>query len=173
MAKEPDETPGEILLDLLPFEYAEEIGHVVAGWARLEHDIDEMVWALAEIEDQNIGACLTAQFSTVHARLNALLALARLKGYSEFQIARLNKFREHATALAERRNRIVHDPWLSSWAIKGGRSSKTYRLHKTARSKLDFDYKPVTLEQLKALRKEIDETIKQFNGILHSGEAWP
>jgi hypothetical protein len=169
MAKEPDEEPGEILLDLLPFEYAEEIGHVVAGWARLEHNIDEMIWSLAGLESGDIGACLTAQFSTVHARLNALLALARLCEYSESQIAKLNKFRDHATALAERRNRIVHDPWRSSWAIKGAKASKTYRLHKTARSKLDFNYKPVTLEELKMLRQEIEEAIKRFDGILHSG----
>jgi hypothetical protein len=170
MAKEPSEAPGEILLDLLPYEYAEEIGHVVAGWARLEHNIDEMIWSLAGLENGDIGACLTAQFSTVHARLNALLALARLGGYSEFQIAKLNKFREHATGLAERRNRIAHDPWRSSWALKGAKASKTYRLHKTARSKLDFTYKPVTLDELRTLRKDIEETIKQFDGILYTGE---
>jgi hypothetical protein len=163
MAKEPDEPEGEILLKLLPFEYAEEIGRVVAGWAQLEHDIHETVWSLADIEDQNIGACLTSQYSTVNACLNALLALARLKGYSESQIAKLNKFREYVAALAERRNRIAHDPWLSSWVLKGpAKASKTYRLHKTARSKLDFNYKPVTLDELKELRTEIEEAFKRF-----------
>jgi hypothetical protein len=34
MVKEPEEGPDEMLLDLLPFEYAEAIGHVVAAWAR-------------------------------------------------------------------------------------------------------------------------------------------
>jgi len=163
MAKEPDEGPGEILSELLPFEYAEAIGYVVAGWARLEHDIDEIIWSLAEIEDKNVGACLTAQFSTVHARLNALIALARLKGHSEFQIAKLNKFRDHITGLVERRNRIAHDPWLTLWPLKGDmRPIKSYRLHKTARSKLDFDYKPVTLDELKNLRKEIEEAFSRF-----------
>lgn len=171
MVKEPNESSDEILLDLLPYEYAEEIGRLVTGWARLEHNIDEMVWALAEIDDPNVGACLTAQFSTVHARFNALLALARLKGYSAFQIAKLNGFKDRASSLAEQRNRVVHDPWLSSWAVKGARSSKTYRLHKTARSKLDFSYKPVTLEELKSLREKIEEAIKQFDGILYSGES--
>lgn len=170
MSKEPDEAPGEILLGLLPFQYAEEIGHLIAGWARLEHNIDEMVWSLANIEDANIGACLTAQFSTVHARLNALLALARFQGYPEPQIAKLNKFKERATALAERRNRIAHDPWLSSWAIKGAHASTTYRLQKTARSKLDFNYKPVTLEELKELRQQIEDATKRFDAIFHDGE---
>lgn len=168
MVKEPDESEGEILLKLLPFEYAEEIGCVIAGWAQLEHDIHEVVWSLAEIENKNVGACLTSQFGTVNACLNALLALARLKGYSDFQIAKLNKFREFVTGLAERRNRVAHDPWLSSWVIKGpAKASKTYRLHKTARSKLDFNYKPVTLDELKELRKEIEEAFNRFPTLEH------
>jgi hypothetical protein len=40
MAHMPDEPSDEFLSHVLPFEYVEEIGHVVTGWARLEHEID-------------------------------------------------------------------------------------------------------------------------------------
>lgn len=163
MVKEPDEGPDEMLLDLLPYEYAQAIGYVVAAWAKVEHDIDEMIWSSAGIEDHDIGACLTSQYSSVHARINALLALARLKGEPEAEITKLHKFSKRIADLSERRNRLVHDSWKTTWKLRGVQSRATYRLQRTARAKLDHDYKPVSLDELAALKKEIEEAFSIFN----------
>jgi hypothetical protein len=64
-------------------------------------------------------------------------------------------------AIADRRNRVAHNPWLSSMSSKD-QPTKTYRLQKTARAKLDYDYKPIELDDLKALRTEIEGAIKEF-----------
>lgn len=151
-----------MLLNLLPFDFAEAIGYVVTAWARVEHDIDEMIWSSAGIEDHDIGACLTSQYSSVHARLNALLALSTLKGEPASEIAKLNRFRDRVAGLSERRNRLVHDSWKTAWNLQGARSSRTYRLQRTARAKLDHDYKAVSLEELAALRKDIEGAFDIF-----------
>lgn len=163
MVKEPNEAPDELLLDLIPFEYAEAIGYVVTAWAKVEHDIDEMIWSSAGIEDHDIGACLTSQYSSIHARLNALLALATLKGEPESEITKLNRFQKRIASLSERRNRLVHDSWKTAWKFKESRSTKTYRLQRTARAKLDHEYKPVSLEELVALRKDIEGAFDIFH----------
>ena len=39
---------------------------------------------------------------------------------------------------------------------------KTYRLHKTARGKLEYVLKPIALDELKALSEEITKAIRDF-----------
>jgi hypothetical protein len=160
----PDEPPNEMLFHSIPREYAVQIAHVVTGWAQVEHDIDAAIWELANLYDTpDIGACLTAQFTTVNARLNALISLARVRGIPDFQIGKLNKFRDRATALADRRNRVAHDPWLSAYGKGLKELGKVYRLQKTARSKLDYSYKLIALGELEALTKEIEEAYLAFS----------
>jgi hypothetical protein len=77
----PDEPDDDLYLDFIDVHHAAAIAQVISVWARLEYDIDELIWELARLEP-DIGACLTAQFSTVNARFNALLAVARLSGIS-------------------------------------------------------------------------------------------
>ena len=162
MAHMPDEPLNEILLHVIPWEYTSEIAYVVSTWALLEYEIDGAIWDLAGLETTpRIGACLTAQYSTVSARFNALISLARLRGVPDFEIARLNRFKDRVLGLADRRNRVAHDPWLSSMSSKD-QPTKTYRLQKTARAKLDYDYKPIELDELKTLRTEIEDAIKEF-----------
>src|SRR5690242_20728217 len=101
MARMPDEPPNEILLHVIPWEYTSEIAYVVSSWALLEYEIDGAIWDLAGLESTRIGACLTAQYSTVSARFNALLSLARLRGVPDFEIARLNRFKDRVLAMAD------------------------------------------------------------------------
>jgi hypothetical protein len=164
----PDEPEEGFLSYVIPFEYSTAIGDVVSKWALLEHEIDWMIWSLAGlVENAKIGACLTAQYSSVAARFNAMFALARLRGVPEFQIAKLNKFRDQVFGLAERRNRVAHDPWFANWDFKStpARQTATYRLHKTARSKLEYTLKPIEMEELKALSEAIDQAMRDFDAI--------
>ena len=166
----PDDPEDELLLHVIPYEYASEIASVVSGWAMLEYEIDGAIWNLAGLEyNPKVGACLTAQYSTVNSRFNALIALARVRGVSEFEIAKINKFKERTLAIGERRNRVVHDPWLTGYDFQkssfSDQQGKTYRLQKTARSKLEYEYKPIALEELKTLNKDIQTAIEEFNNL--------
>jgi hypothetical protein len=166
MTRIPDEPESGFLSEVIPFEYTTAIGEVVSKWALLEHAIDEAIWDFAGLYDSpKIGACLTAQYSTVAARFNALLSLARLRGVEEFQITKLNRYRDHVLGLAERRNRVAHDPWLAHVDIESKpiRVDATYRLHKTARAKLDYTLKPIAISELKALSEELDKTVADFS----------
>lgn len=167
MALIPDDPDDGILLNVIPYEYAHEIASIVSYWAQLEYDLDGTIWDLAGLYDSpRIAACLTAQYSTVAHRFNALISIARLRGVSEFELAKLNKYRERVLALADRRNRVVHDPWMTSVDYKkpaGQHTGKTYRLQKTARSKLEYAYKPISLDELKALKDEIVAAISAFS----------
>src|SRR6185437_1785286 len=101
MSQYPDEPSDGYLSDVIPFEYTAAIGEIFSKWALLEHEIDVMIWDLAGLSDTpKIGACLTGQYVSVAARFSALIALARIRGASGFQLAKLNKFKEHVLGLA-------------------------------------------------------------------------
>ena len=156
-SKEPE---GEVLLDFVWFDHAEEIGQLVCAWARVEHEIDEAIWKLAGVEE-NPGACMTAQISNVARRFDALFALARLRQTPPELLRDLEKVKNEALKLAALRNRVVHDPWASSYTSLDDK--KHYRLEVTARSKLDFRYKEVPTDAL----KRITESIKKLHERLH------
>jgi hypothetical protein len=131
----PDE-PDDLLLGYLDTYVAAAIGRAISAWALLEHSINEVIWELAGVE-KNPGACITSQLTSVARRMDALISLARLQKISAPTIGKLNKFKEKAGALAEKRNRVAHDPWYY-----GFDSKNHYRLQVTAKSTLDFAYKP-------------------------------
>jgi hypothetical protein len=87
------------------------IGKVAEAWAAVELVIDQGCWVLAAVEDIK-GACLTSQVMGSARKLDAFIALVRLRGGDDALVKRLNKFAERARGLQEQRNRIVHDPWL-------------------------------------------------------------
>jgi hypothetical protein len=61
---------------------------------------------------------------------------------------------------------VVHDPWLTAYDYtKGERVGKTYRLQKTARAKLEYAYKAISLEELKSLKDAIIEAISGFHEV--------
>jgi len=132
------------------------IGRVVAAWAMVERDISDTICDVAGI-NREIGACITAQINTVMGRLEALIALSKLLNAPAGSITKLNRFKERARVLADRRNRIAHDPWLQDIE-----TSEHYRFEVTARSRLIYEPKPETLEALKALEDEIRELDKRF-----------
>jgi hypothetical protein len=85
------------------------IGSVASSWAIFELLIDAKALELADIE-VTAGLCFTAQISGSARKLDAYIAIARLRGAGSFA-GELDAFAKDTTGLAERRNRIVHDPW--------------------------------------------------------------
>lgn len=152
----PDEPDDDAYLNFIDPYLGAGIARAISAWARLEYEIDEMIWELARLEPE-IGACLTAQFQNVSTRFHALISLARLQNVSEHHITMLNRFAGKANDLATERNRIVHDPW-----VFGHKTKKLYRLQKTARAKLDYSYKLVTEVELNALEARVVSTMDQF-----------
>ncbi len=140
--------------DLLP--RAALIVRAISDWATLEYEIDDLICDLGEVEVE-IGACMTAQFPTVNALLNALIAIAQVRKVSSAAIGRLNKFREWANAIADRRNRVAHNPWHRSLSTR-----QLCRQQKTAKARLDHSYKPVTEAELTASVQDIEAADTQF-----------
>ena len=155
MSDEPD----DLLLSHLDTYVAAAIGRAITAWAILEHSINEMIWELAGVEKEP-GACITSQLTSVARRMDALISLARLQKISEPTISKFNKFKQKAGALAEQRNRIAHDPWFY-----GFDSKNHYRLQVTAKSTLDFAYKPMTEEDLLKIEKDIQALADHFGKI--------
>lgn len=155
----PDQEPDDVLLPFLDTYVAAAIGRTIAAWAIFEHSINELIWTLAGVEPDP-GACITSQLTTVARRMDALLALARLNKVGDSTIGKLNKFRQKANVLAEKRNRLAHDPWYYGFDGKGH-----YRLQVTARSTLDFSYKPVTEEDILKIEKEIEALAGTFQDL--------
>lgn len=86
------------------------VGRVAAEWARLEHELDLIIWALAGIVPER-GSCFTAQIIGHSNRCFTIIALATHNGISQEIIDRVEKLRNRIFGISERRNRIIHDPW--------------------------------------------------------------
>jgi hypothetical protein len=95
------------------------VGHVAGIWAVFEHSLDSAAISLANIPP-DVGFCFTAQVIGPARKLDAYIALARLRG-ADALAKKLNEFANATTSLAERRNRVVHDPWMifgKFWPIR-------------------------------------------------------
>jgi hypothetical protein len=125
------------------------IGRVAAEWSAFEATI---VLQITNI-NAKIGVCLTSQINGSGRKLDAYVALARLLG-AEKQLAKLNTFAKDTLSFAERRNRIVHDPWVGL--------NTPHRLEATARRKLRFEFISVPTEDVQRLSFEITEHCVRF-----------
>lgn len=151
--------PEDVLFDGMNLYHAAAVGRAIAALPALEHEIDELIWQLAGIE-ADIGVCLTAQFGTVAARMESLISLARLREISELELKTLDKFMGHVVAAGHKRNRLAHDCWFH-----GMESGQHYRLNKTAKRSLDFGYKCVSEEDVKAIEAEFAELVTEFRSL--------
>ncbi|SOE17478.1 hypothetical protein SAMN05877838_2378 [Hoeflea halophila] len=123
------------------------VGRVAMGWAAFETRINHTIWRLAGVE-QYAGACLTAQITAPVPRFKALVALAKFRGASEERCKALNSLSAAADGVARQRNRLVHDPAYTN-------DGKPFRLHITADRAIDFEMKPVELQDFQKLELEI------------------
>jgi hypothetical protein len=156
------EDPGDddLLLSYLDPYFGSAIADVISSWARFEYRIDEAIWRLAGLEPE-AGACITCQLTTVASRFSAFTALAQMTGWEDFKIKKLNKLKDKAFAIAEKRNRVAHDPWFMAY-----KSKNHYRLQKTAKGRLEYVYKIVPEAELMQIRNDAEALSVEFDSIL-------
>lgn len=138
MSGEVNESPYKVI----PKDHCAAIGLVAITWADFELTIDRAIWALMDVDHQ-VGACLTAQFNSMFHRMNALASLAGQCGISDDLCAEITKLAGKIGYLSEERNRAVHDARFL--AIETG---TVKRFQSTAKRKLEFDWKPESIDGL-------------------------
>lgn len=141
-----------------------EIGKVAANWAAFETIAVSALWMLADVKDEP-GACLTAQIPNMARRMDALEALLRLRGASDFLLRKVHKFGSDTYGLQEQRNRIVHDPWHVD------KDGQLNRLEITAKGKLKFGHIPFAVAEITRAVFLISEHIKRFSELMREIDA--
>lgn len=128
------------------------IGRVAAAWSYLEALIDTCSLELAEIFDWEMGICFTAQIAGPARKLGAYIALARLLRQIDPKTEKiLNVTVETTASLAERRNRVVHDPWFFDYP------NPPKRFEATARKRVRLEHIPATTAELLELAQAIKD----------------
>jgi hypothetical protein len=131
------------------------VGSVAGHWAVMEMHIDVCALQLAGLGNEQVGLCFTAQITGSARKLDAYIAVAKLKG-AEKTAAELDKFAKDTARLSEQRNRAVHDPWHIE------KDQTPLRIEVTARKKLRLKMVPVSTEELLSLTKSIRAHAERF-----------
>jgi hypothetical protein len=143
------------------------LGRIATAWALFENTLDGAIWTLAEINDER-GACITSQLMSILPRLKAYMALAQLRGITDRDlVARLHKYIGETEPITQKRNRAIHDAW-----VVGKQTKKVAQLRVTANRKLDYGFRPGSLEHLEKVRSEIVEHTKRFSKLHLEVRAW-
>jgi hypothetical protein len=138
-----------------PTEHYVAIGQAVAVWADFDLTVEGGLWKVLGVP-QAVGACVTSQFSSVFARLQALQSLAHLHQASEADLRGLGRFKGDLSSLSERRSRIVHDARFRR------QSGEVGRWEMLARRELQFGTQTETVESLRQLRDEVAAKRREF-----------
>ncbi|MFZ3234506.1 MAG: hypothetical protein WA417_04270 [Stellaceae bacterium] len=142
--------------------YAEQIAHAANLWAAIEYHINSCIWGLLGTPP-GLGACLTSQVYTVNARLDALVALMKVRRVDPKTITKVNKFQSRIREAQDIRNRIVHDMWLNH-----NIGNHMGRMQITAARELRYTIEVIELTDLKLSVAKIDERRMEFEKIRHS-----
>lgn len=145
-----------LLVDAMgaPPKYLEAVGRVASSWALFETVIDTTIWSLAEMHHRT-GACLTAQIMGAARKLDTVLSLVKLRQDQDAMIKELNAIAKDSQSLAEKRNRVVHDPWVES-------EGRIVRLETTARKVLRLEQVHVSIPELDTLLVDIDNHMRRY-----------
>lgn len=153
-----EEDPESVHKRIAPL--VEAIGYVAVHWARLEHEINQAIWALSALDSED-GACLTAQIPSIVPRMRALIALVHKNKCSDELIGDLNRFSADADKLGRRRNRTLHDPWF----FREDTDKVFGRLEVTADRRLVYEIKPQTRKDILDIAHDIIAAQKTFEGL--------
>ena len=142
------------------------IGRVAESWASVELHIDWISWHLAAVSEE-VGACLTSQVAGPARKLDAMIALARVRKAPDSLIKKMNDFAKRALEISERRNRVVHDPWIFT------SDKKPSRYTVTARRKLIKQFIAVPTTDLISLSLTIDGLWDELIGLHEEAQSLP
>jgi hypothetical protein len=158
-------------LDQIENKHLAAIGAIATTWAHLEWAADRLIWELADVKQQ-LGACITSQFGGLHPRLRAVISLVQIRGGSQKLVDALNKFYADSEPLLRKRNRTIHDPWLSDT-----QTGATVRMEIAADKRLKYDFKPVKTEELISIQGELKAHHVRFermmDDVLAEMPSWP
>lgn len=140
----------------IPESHLAAIGRIANNMAQLEFQIDLGIWTLIGA-NQQLTACLTAQFISPIPRLKAFTGLCEVLGGSPDSIAKLNTFSGSLSGLIEWRNRLLHDPRM----IKK-RTRTVARLQITAKPKVHFGFIDESIADINKIIEKIGNSIKEF-----------
>lgn len=150
------------------------IGQVAATWAYFEAVID--AW-IARLMGVGIAAsvCVTAQMIGPRSRLDAFIALVRLRGAKSKWNDDLEKLAKVATGLSERRNRVIHDMWDLSNPEEPKRKEATARRTLRLLDVHEPTYKLFGLvSEIYAFAAKLDDiALEIFNEIVFSSREKP
>ena len=132
------------------------VGVLASRWAAMEIFIDALAINLGGVPT-GVGLCFTAQVIGISRKLDAYLALARMRGAKK-ALRDLEAFRKEALSLGERRNRIVHDPWTFKDGIPR-------RFEISARRRLIFGDIPISTDKIGKLIGEIEDHHARFRDL--------
>lgn len=130
------------------------IGRVAAEWAAFEVHIDGACISLGQLDIYN-ASCLTAQIAGSARKLDAYIAIAKFRGVGEDYLKILNKFADETRKLAEKRNRIVHDPWVIQHTPS--------RYEVTARKNLRMGFVPNSIKDFADISHAITKHLDRLN----------
>jgi hypothetical protein len=154
----PDYTPQFEYMRVFTEAHLLAIGKVASGWSRLEQTLAIALWRLAGL-DNKTGTCLTAQIPNSARMLDALLALATLRGASKKTLKGIQKFAQKSYGLQEQRNRVAHDVWTFDPGLISRRPL-------TARKVVSDEPVQVTTEEVEGLANTIDHHDLELRRIL-------
>jgi hypothetical protein len=136
------------------------VGRIASSWAILEGAMDVTIWWLADVKEEE-GACITAQLVSIHSRLRAIIALARLKSCPKIVIDRLNKFSSDSERIVRLRNRAIHDPWY-----RGLETGQLAQHKLTAEKELIMEMTPRSIADLERTLSEIQQLRSRFTRLM-------
>jgi hypothetical protein len=135
------------------------IGRVAASWAYFEALVNTASINLANI-DVKAGVCFTAQIFGIGRKLDAFIALAKLKGASSKLIEDMHTFATAVRNLGVQRDRVVHDVW------RFPHPNPPLRFEATAVKSLRLIEIAVPTEQLQRLNSHIEDLPHRFAALL-------
>lgn len=125
---------------------------IASSWAQLEFFIDSTSWRLANIKPET-GSCFSANLGSIHLKLKTLYALLELHGASKKLLKDFRAYQNRISGTADKRNRVVHDPWMPAvWPGGQGMSQFVSRADTKGR---EFGAKVVPLNHLIKINQEI------------------
>lgn len=146
---------GMVAPPALPPKHAfyEIIGRVASEGAQLEHLLDEIIWENSGT-DKETAACITSQLMGAPSRYHAVELLCLRFGLSEDLRKLIRTLEGQTSAVAEARNRIVHDAWYVEEDTKEASQFRAMPYKKPNQGKFGL----VPIDQA-----EIDKTIAEYH----------
>jgi hypothetical protein len=132
------------------------VGEIASDWGTLEYVVSQCMWSAAQVDEQ-LGACITAQIASLPAKLESLALLLRARGVSARLMSDFQRFIQDSRRPTELRNCAVHDPLGVH-----KEDSEPRQLQITARGKLVFEVRKITLEDMIKNAREITVFLDRF-----------